>query len=134
MKILVRGISVLGSGVYIALLMFASQFAGWGDGAGSSRSTPLDFLWGACPLIYFLISFVTTFARRKGCLVLSCGRVAHLFLAGFIVPIFFIGDTGFISLIPSLICTAAWYAMYSGLESATGANEALQATAAWPPS
>ena len=113
MKVLVRVISLFGSAIWIAFLVFASQFSGWSDGSGYHNSSG-DFLWGMCPLVYFVICFCTSFAKRRGIHLLVCGIIGHIVLACFAVA-------GLVVLVPSLFCAIIWVAMYFSLEDAQAA-------------
>jgi hypothetical protein len=115
MKIVVRGISLLGSAFWIVVLVIASRFGNWGDGAGSYQPNPYAYLLYGAPFIYFAIAFGTTFARRRGIAVLSTGIVSHLILASFVAYFFITGTTGVMFAVPSVFCALMWGFMYFSL-------------------
>jgi hypothetical protein len=119
MKALVRTIGVLGSAAWIlpAILAFVVPFEDPGDGSGYSISEPGRF-WGICPLIYFVICFFTSFAKRRGVQVVTWGIIGHVALINFLVLSFVEHDNGYVFLIPSLMVTIAWIGMYLGLDNA----------------
>ena len=115
MRITVRVISLLGSVIWIAWLVVLTHFINWGDGSGGHHHTNLDYVWGACPLIYFAIIFCTTFTKRRGFGVLVAGIVGHSILAGLYFSIYNAGYTGVIVLVPVLVCAVMWSFMYLSL-------------------
>jgi hypothetical protein len=117
MKVLVRVMSLFGSAIWISFLVFASQFSGWSDGSGYYNSSA-DILWGMCPLIYFVICFGTSFAKRRGVPLLVWGIIGHIVLACFAVA-------GFVVLVPSLFYAIIWVAMYFSLEDAQAAQHKI---------
>jgi hypothetical protein len=121
MQVLVRIVSILGCILWAAVLHIAWQLRGWSDGSGHYETNPFEYLWAACPIVYFVICFWTSFAKQKSRQILSFGIVGHLILAGFVLSIFCMGTTGIIFLVPSLLSGFLWAFMYSGLDHESAA-------------
>jgi hypothetical protein len=117
MKFLVRVMSLIGGAVSIPFFCFAARPHSWSDGSSSVHFTSIDILWAACPFTYFLISFCTSFAKRRNGRVLSAGIVGHVFLAFFVFPFFFWGAAGILVLVLSLFCAFMWRLMYFSLDN-----------------
>jgi hypothetical protein len=109
MKILIRLFCLLGTAIWIAVLDIAWRFR--------DTHKPDDFLLAACPFIYFIIIFSTSFAIRKSSLVLGAGVVGQVILAFFNVALFFKGPTAFSILLLSLFYGFMWITMYRELDN-----------------
>jgi len=113
MKILIRLFCLLGTVIWFAVLDIAWRFR------DTHKSD--DFLLAACPFIYFVIIFFTSFARRKSSLVLGAGVVGHVILAFFNLSLLFRGPISFGILLLSLLFGFMWITMYRELDNDTAA-------------
>jgi hypothetical protein len=76
MRTTVRIGSVITGALYLALLIAASQFGSWGDGAGyGPRKADIIMFY---PLAYFAICFWTSFAQHRKQAVVKLSVIANI--------------------------------------------------------
>ena len=107
MRVAVRAASFILGLAYLGLCGAVRSIGSWSDGSGSAGTNPLAAMWALCPLVYFALCFSTSFAKHRSRFVLAAGILAHVILAAFVTVIFFVGTTGVLFLIGSLLASAS---------------------------
>jgi hypothetical protein len=121
MRVVVAILSCLGFIGYAGLLMHG-PFAGpgSGDGAGHGETTGVfDQLATAYPLAYFVICFLTTFARQRSVSLCAVGVVIHTIWAAIVATMAVkVGPEGAVIFgAIGLFFGFAWLIMYAVLPS-----------------
>jgi len=132
MKILIRVFSAIGFIVYSGLI-----FLSFLECIPTDKEQFASFIFGMYPLAYFVISFATTFGKKRSQIKIW-GIIAHLLLLVFNIVMWIqafqmskkselhaqAASFGvIITLVPSLFFTILWLCMYFGLDKAENQSQ-----------
>ena len=120
MRVVVRIASVTLGLAYLGLLVSVRSIGSWSDGSGSSGSNLPGGIVGALPIgVFCSMLLERPFGKNRSRMVLAAGILAHVILAAFVTVICFVGTTGVLFLIGSLLPAFLWVMMYLSLSERT---------------